>query len=74
MDLKNFLIIGGNGFIGKNLFDYLTLKNFNVTITSRSVAISNKFRIIQLDLNNYYDVLNFFNSSSFVSKSLHLLL
>jgi UDP-glucose 4-epimerase len=65
MDLKNFLIIGGNGFIGKNLFDYLTLKNFNVTITSRSVAISNKFRIIQLDLNNYYDVLNFFNSSTF---------
>ena len=65
MPLKEILLIGGNGFIGKNFFDYLILKNINVTVTSRHVSISNKFKIIQLDLNNYDEILKFFNSNKF---------
>lgn len=50
--MKNILILGSAGFVGKNLFDYLSnIDDFNIFGTIRS-NITNESNIIQFDVDN----------------------
>ena len=62
--MTSMLIVGGSGFIGKNLLKRCLSEGFNITIIYKSNKPnhidSNKIKLIKLDITNTREVESFF--------------